>query len=947
LYIRNRVQKNGMASIVDLLGQILPSDKIKASIIDRYAFAGDAGFYYLLPQAIVQPDNVDEIKSLFNFAKIHLIPLTFRAAGTSLSGQSITDGILVDLSRHWKNIQALDEGNLVQTQPAAIGAHVNHHLQKFARKIGPDPASINAAMMGGILSNNSSGMCCGVVHNAYHTLESIHFILPNGNEYNTAVKADYDRFEEFDKDIFNGIVALRQQVLSNQQLVANIRRKYKIKNTVGYCMNAFADYEHPLDILAHLLIGGEGTLAFIASAVLKTLPDKPFKITGLLFFENPVIAADFIPTLKSTNPEALELMDRSALRSVEHLDYCPEIVKSLPDNATAILCEYQAISLNDLDAIFQKAQLVLDGLPVMSSVAFTKDASLQAKYWKIRKGLYPSVAAVRDKGTTAMLEDVAVPLEKLGAAVTDLHILFKQYGYSNAIIFGHAKEGNLHFLITQPVNTKQEIDVFEKFNNDLAKLIIQKYAGSLKAEHGTGRQIAPYVKDEWGDEAYSIMESLKKLIDPDNILNPGVIINHDPKAHLKNLKSMPVVEAEVDKCVECGYCENRCPSRDYTMTPRQRIQVRRSLQRLKSENNQSDFDQLRKGFQFSGMDTCAVDGMCAVDCPVEINTGDLIKRLRRENHSAAENKIALWVSNNFRFVEGIVKSALHVGNFINKIAGSTAMYRFTSSLKKLIPSFPKWTKSITRPVSVNSNEIHDADIVYFPTCITRMMGADKQNDRSINEVISNLCKKAGLKLFTAQNVNGVCCGQLFSSKGFIPAYTNTVNHTIEILWQWTKEGKLPVVMDVSSCTHSLQHSMPYLTEKNRACFQQLTFVDSLDFAAEYLLPRLQIKHKKESVSFHPVCTVYKMNLMSKLKMLGDACSNEAVIPFMSGCCGMAGDRGFYYPELTHHATRSEANEVLEKPYDGYYSSGKTCEMAMFDATGKNYQSVLYLLDDCT
>jgi D-lactate dehydrogenase len=375
--------------------------------------------------------------------------------------------------------------------------------------------------------------------------------------------------------------------------------------------------------------------------------------------------------------------------------------------------------------------------------------------------------------------------------------------------------------------------------------------------------------------------------------------------------------------------------------------VRRSLQRLKSENNQGDFDRLRKEFQFSGMDTCAVDGMCAIDCPVEINTGDLIKRLRRENHSATDNNIALWVSKNFGFVEGVVKTALHAGNALNKMAGSNGMFRLTNSIKKIVPSFPLWAKSITGPVSIDTNEIANADIVYFPACITRMMGADKQNDRSINDVISNLCKKAGLKLFTAHNVNGVCCGQLFSSKGFLPAYENTINQTIEVLWHWTNQGKLPVVMDVTSCTHSIQHSMPYLTEKNKAYFQQLKFIDSIDFAADYLLPRLNIKIKKDAITFHPVCTVYKMNLLSKLKVLGDACASESEIPFLSGCCGMAGDRGFYYPELTHSATRKEASEVMQKQYDGYYSSGKTCEMAMFDATGKNYQSVLFLLDECT
>jgi D-lactate dehydrogenase len=935
-----------MTSISKQLEQILPAHKIKTKLIDRHAFAADAGFYYLLPQAVVQPDTVEEIKHLFAFANQHKIPLTFRAGGTSLSGQSITDGILVDLSRHWKKIQPLNKGEQIAVQPAAIGAHVNHALKQFQKKIGPDPASITAAMMGGILSNNSSGMCCGVQFNSYHTVASVHFVLPNGNEYNTTIKEDYQRFEAEDKIIADGITALRNDLLQNDALVQKIRTKYKIKNTVGYSINAFLDYEHPLDIFAHLLIGGEGTLAFIAEAVLNTIPDKRFKTTGLLFFESPAAAAENIPLLKSTHAEALELMDRPALRSIEHLDYCPTIIKTLPEGATAILCEYQATSEDELNKLFASVQTIINQLPILGKVDFTKEEYQQQKFWKLRKGMYPSVAAVRAKGTTAMLEDVAVPLENLGKAVTDLQTLFQKYNYHNAIIFGHAKEGNLHFLITQPVNTAEETKVFEQFNDELAELIIKKYNGSLKAEHGTGRQIAPYVKDEWGADAYRIMQALKQLIDPNNILNPGVIINTDDKCHLKNLKTMPVVEEEVDKCVECGYCENRCPSRDFTMTPRQRIQVRRSLQRLKAEGNKSDYNELMDEYQFNGMDTCAVDGMCATDCPVNINTGELIKRLRRENHSASANNMAMRVAKNFGAVERLVKMALYSGNAFNFITGGKGIHFITSSIKKIIPSFPLWTKSLSKPVSVKPNEVNDADAVYFPTCITRMMGADKENKKNISEVIQSVCNKAGLKLFIARNNTGVCCGQLFSSKGFIPAYEHTVNKTIEMLWERTKQGKLPVLMDVTSCTYSLQNAEPYLNEENKQRFKQLQFVDSIDFAADYVLPKLKVKNQKSKVVFHPVCTTHKMNNMHKLKKIGDYCAQEAVVPFLSGCCGMAGDRGFYYPSLTQAATKAEATEVMSTEYDGYYSSGKTCEMSLYDATGKNYQSIFYLLDEC-
>jgi D-lactate dehydrogenase len=933
-----------MNQLVQELGRLFPPEQLKTSVVDRYAYAGDAGFYYLLPQAIVLPKTDAEIVQLFAFANKSGVPVTFRTGGTSLSGQSITDGILADLSRHWKKIEVLDDGARITTAPAAIGAHVNHYLKKYGRKIGPDPASITAAMMGGILSNNSSGMCCGVVHNAYHTLQHIAFILPSGNQYHTANQQHYLLFLNQEKAICAAILEAQKFLADNPLLAQKIRDKYKIKNTVGYSLNALLDYEHPLDVFAHLLIGAEGTLAFIQQATLHTLPDKPFKKTGLLFFENPVVAAGHIAALKQTGAEALELMDRAALKSVEHLYFCPPVVKTLPTAATGILCEYQAQTAAGVEALYSNALPVLAQLQPIAQTNFTTDAGEQAYLWKLRKGMYPSVAAVRASGTTAMLEDVAVPLEHLGAAVTDLQALFAKYNYHDAIIFGHAKEGNLHFLVTQGVNTAQEIAVFEAFNDELANLIINRYNGSLKAEHGTGRQIAPYVKQEWGADAYTLMQNIKNAADPNGILNPGVILNADDKCHLKNLKTLPVVEEEVDKCVECGYCENRCPSRDYTLTPRQRIQVRRALQRLKQQGNLHDYNALQQQFQFAGMDTCAVDGMCATDCPVAINTGELIKRLRRENHSPTANKRAVWVAKNFAAVERMVKLAMHSGNVINRITGGRGMYAITSTVKKIIPSFPLWTKQLTAPLSIAAQHQQAATtIVYFSTCITRMMGADANNKVGLPEVIAALCKRAGIGLIVEGPATGQCCGQLFSSKGFADAYRYTINKTIAALWQQTQGGKFAILIDVTSCTYSLQQAAPYLTSENKQRFAQLQFIDSINFASDYLLPTLPITQKKNSIVFHPVCTLTKMNLQQQLLQVGNACAHKAVVPAFAGCCGMAGDRGFYYPKLTAAATSAEAQEVLQQPYDGYYSSGKTCEMAMSEATGVNYQSLLYLL----
>lgn len=942
-----------MTNIQTLLQSILPKERIKTRLIDLYAYASDASFYYLVPKAVVQPISAEEIQALFHFSKKHKINLTFRTAGTSLSGQAVTDGILVDLSQHWRKVQVENNGETVRVQIGAVGGAVNTILKKYKKKIGPDPSSINAAMMGGILSNNSSGMCCGVAQNSYHTLQSIKFILPNGLIFNTENKEDYQKFEKEAVTIFDGIKKLRENILNNTPLTVKIREKYKMKNTVGYGLNAFIDYEHPLDILAHLLIGGEGTLGFIAEAVLKTVPDYPFKLTGMLYFSNIQEACDAIPALKNSGVEALELMDFPALKSIEHLKGAPEMLKSLSGDQTALLAEYQANTLEELTQKFNSAsENYISKLPIIFKPVFTTDAYEQANLWKLRKGLYPSVAAVREKGTAVLLEDVAFPIENLGAGIADLRKLFEKYKYTSANIIGHAKDGNLHFILTQLINEEEEIQRYANFMEDMVEVVVKKHNGALKGEHGTGRNMAPFIAVEWGKDAYQIMKELKELIDPEYLLNTGVIINADKNAHLKNLKSLPIVEEEVDKCVECGYCENRCPSRDFTMTPRQRIGIRRALQRLKQEGKQKEYKEILENYKFAGLDTCATDGMCATDCPVDINTGDLVKRLRRENHSDFAQKNALKVAKNFKFVEKTMSFSLQVGGFVNEVFGQKAMQNITSSLRSIYGDFPLWSPQLQASKAAKKTpeitQYNGESVVYFPTCISRMMGGSHLSEgknKSIADIFKSVAQKAKINLIFPENARGHCCGQAFSSKGFSEAYQFTANQTIENIWEWTKNGQFPVVIDVTSCTYTLQHSRNYLTAQNQEKFDKITFLDSIDFIADYVLPKLTIQKPKESIVFHPVCSIYKMNLMKKLEKIGQTCAKQAHIPQFAGCCGMAGDRGFFIPEFVKSATKTEANEVKAQQYDGYYSSAKTCEMAMSEAVGQNYASILYLVDE--
>lgn len=923
--------------------QIFPKERIRTRLIDRIVYSSDAGFYRLVPEAIVLPTTEEEVAKLLKLAQQIQLPVTFRTGGTSLSGQAVTDGILVDLSQHWRKITPDNSGKTVRVQPGAIGAWVNLALKKYGAKIGPDPSSIASAMMGGILANNASGMCCGVKHNSYHTLKSIRFLLPSGNAFNTELKDDYTRFEREEANLFAKIKECRNRILSDEVLLNKIREKYRIKNTVGYSLNAFIDHEHPLDVLAHLLIGSEGTLAFIAEAVLNTLPDLPHKATALLLFDDISEACKAILPIKTSKAEAVELMDRASLKAIEHLEGMPSTLLNLSGKAAALLIEYQAETGEQLTELLKAAYSYLNQCQTITPFEFSFDVTHQAQLWKIRKGLFPAVGAIRNQGTTVILEDVAFPIECLADAVCDLQKLFKKYNYDNAIIFGHAKDGNLHFVVTQSFDQESETRRYARFIDEMVELVVKKYNGSLKAEHGTGRNMAPFVETEWGAEAYAIMKEIKETVDPLYILNPGVIISKDKEIHLKQLKTLPIVEEEVDKCIECGFCERLCPSRDITLTPRKRIVARRFME--DKTKPLSLRRQLRKQYQYDGLDTCAVDGLCATDCPVDINTGTLVKRLRKEGHSHFGNSIALFIAKHFSRIEALAKLGIQIGNIVNKTLGNNTLNVFTSAIKRWHVPFPLWMKGLSGPSKSIAYQAMKGDFkaIAYSTCIHRMMGDNKQQPSWIDTLI-NLSHKTDIQLFVHKN-SGLCCGQAFSSKGYTEAAAFAANSSIEWLWNHTNQGEYPIVIDTTSCAHTFQQSAPLLSNKNQERLKKLLILDVTAFAAMYLLPRLTIKMKKKRVVLHPVCSLEKMKLKAKMIEIAKICAEEVIVPQHTGCCGMAGDRGFFFPELTKSATFLESSEIEGVACDGYYSTGKTCEMAMTEATGKEYISLLYLLDE--
>jgi D-lactate dehydrogenase len=930
-------------TFVDTIGMVLPAARIITEPLKTFAYGTDASFYRLIPKVIVKSENEEEISAILKAAGKQRIPVTFRAAGTSLSGQAISDSVLVIAGEKWQRHTVLDNGARIRLEPGVIGRYANSYLSPYGRKIGPDPASINAAMIGGIAANNASGMCCGNSQNSYKTLAGMRIVFHNGSLLDTADQQSCEQFRLENSELIEGVEKLRDEVRDNEILKERIARKFKIKNTTGYSLNALLDYDDPIDIIAHLMIGSEGTLGFISEITYHTVVDHADKASALILFQGIHDACIATAILKNQPVEAVELMDRAALRSVENKDGMPSFLKELGDNVAALLVETRASSPQELRHNIASVSLALADIPLEMPLQFTDVVSEYSKLWNIRKGLFPAVGAVRQCGTTVIIEDVAFPMENLAEATLELQRLLAAYGYDNGIIFGHALAGNLHFVFTQDFGNPAEVARYSGFMDEVCDMVVRKYDGSLKAEHGTGRNMAPFVELEWGRDAYLLMERIKKLFDPDFLLNPGVILNSNPKAHLENLKPLTATSPIVDKCIECGFCEPVCPSKNLTLTPRQRITVQREISRLQSSRAASArLEALRQGYDYDGDATCATDGLCQMACPVDINTGDLTKELRRlKVAGTSRERLARVVADNYGLVTGAVRLGLHAVNGLHRLLGTKMMTGISQTATKISGNrLPLWTPYMPKGAKKRKYTAlagdSDKKVVYFPSCISRTMGpAQGDTDEELLSLATEkLLLRAGYEILYPPGMEKLCCGVPFNSKGAFRQADQKGAELEKVLLDVSANGRYPVLCDTSPCLYRMRQTMD----------RRLTLYEPVEFIHDFLLDNLTLKKVNEKVAVHLTCSLEKMGMAAKLLAVARRCAAEVVVPEKVGCCGFAGDRGFTYPELNAAALAELPSQV--SACTSGYSNSRTCEIGLSFHSGIQYKSIVYLVERC-
>ena len=916
-------------------------DRVYTDHLRRYAYGVDASCYSYLPKVVVKAEDEREVRRLIRLCQQCGTPFTFRAAGSSLSGQCSSEDVLIVCNDGFKKMEVIDDGKALKCECGVIGSDANDLLKPYNRKIGPDPATLATALVGGILNNNSSGMCCGTAQNSYKTIRSIRVVLLDGTVLDTSDKKSIEQFLREKPQMVEEILQLRKEILADEELTHLIHHKYKIKNTTGYGLNSLVDFEDIIDIINHLFIGSEGTLGFVSEIVYNTVEDVPHKGCGLMFFRTLNDASLAVVALANMGREkvvAAEMMDYQSLKAVQTLENVPDFVREVPEGTSAILFQTESYSKETVDENLAFIKDKLKDIPTAIPSLYSQDPKEYDSWWAIRKGILPIVGGQRRKGTTVITEDVCFQIEDFTKGIEMLTELFHKYDFvDGGVIFGHALSGNVHFNITPDFSDPKDTKNFGDLVKEMSERV-SGFGGSLKAEHGTGRMVAPFVEMEWGKKAYEINRRIKAIFDPERILNPDVMITDDPDVYKKNLKAQCVIDDAFTICMECGFCEKHCPSRNLTLTPRQRIALLRETKRLENEGNFTLASELRKGYEYFGVDTCAACSMCKGLCPLSIDTAQIALSMRRIDPPAPE--LAKKIYDNFSTTLQMCRAGVSLEGIAGSIVTQKAISKITEGLHGVTgvtPYVPKTTPKANRYKLKNRIKPTNFEkVVYFSTCANRAFKPNQgyDDDRSLQQVVESLCNKAHIDIIYPQHIENLCCGLSFEN--YDDVHERAVKDLHDALMKASQNGKYPIVIDHSACfNHAFKH-MP-----------DLEINDISEFLCKYVVPHLDIEKCDERVIVHKQCKIKSLNKSQYIEDLARLCTDHVFNIKSFACDGFAGQKGFFTPELNKCATKDLAGEIAEYGATLGVSSSSTCEIGLGENGCIPFVGVAFLLDRCS
>ncbi|MDD5459326.1 MAG: FAD-linked oxidase C-terminal domain-containing protein, partial [Phycisphaerae bacterium] len=531
-------------------------------ILHRAAFSTDASIYRILPVCIVSPQTAEDIAAVVKYAVENNIPVVARGAASGLAGESLSSGIVFDMTRYMNKIIGIeDEGKIVVCQPGAVLNNVNDYLAPFGRKIGPDPSSSNRATIGGSLANNATGahsLQYGYMGEHVHSIEAV---LSDGS----IVEIENGLMPEDIKDEkLRHIAAQLQKLLTeNNETIAEAMPETK-RNRCGYSIFGICN-DGKID-LARLLGGSEGTLAVFTQIKMRTVPLPKSKAIVQIEFATLEKMAEAVPFIIDTDPATCELMDKSVIAMAR--DALPHFRDILPADAEMVLLvehigETEAEVHKKIDATIN----AVSSLAANADAVF--DEPTQQRLWKSRKDAVPLLSRKKGpKHTIAFMEDVSVDYRKLADYIRGLIKIAAEFNLTMSY-YGHAGDGELHIRPWLDLSDPAEVEKMRQIAERVFALA-WSLGGSISGEHADGLVRAAFIKAQYGEACYNIMRKVKNIFDPHSVLNPGKIINEDVDIMIKNLKAADTyvperlesqlhfldneLRYEIEQCSGCGVC---------------------------------------------------------------------------------------------------------------------------------------------------------------------------------------------------------------------------------------------------------------------------------------------------------------------------------------------------------------------------------------------------------
>jgi FAD/FMN-containing dehydrogenase/Fe-S oxidoreductase len=949
----------------------------------RILYSTDASAYRQIPNAVVYPKNTGDIQLLVRFAKNHNSSLIPRTAGTSLAGQVVGGGIVADVSKYMtKIIQINPEEKWVKVQPGVVLDELNQVLEPYGLFFSPETSTSNRCMIGGMVGNNSCGAHSLIYGSTRDHLISVSAVLSDTSvvtfePINAEAFAGKSKLKTLEGDLYRQIALILNNPENRQEILSEFPDKSIKRRNTGYALDLLMDAEpfggsdNPFNF-SKLLAGSEGTLAFITEITLSLDPLPP-PVKGLVCVHCNTLEEALKGNLIALkfNPGAVELMDNTIMElSKTNISQSKNRFFIAGNPAAVLIIEFARQSREEILEIAGKmeSELRRKGYGYHFPVIFGGDIS---KVWEVRKaglGLLSNMPG--DAKPVPVVEDAAVRPEDLPGYINDFKEILTRYNL-NCVYYAHIGTGELHLRPVLNLKDKKDVELFHTVALDTAKLV-KKYKGSLSGEHGDGRLRGEFIPMMIGGKNYNILRQIKRLWDPENIFNPGKIIDTPPmNTSLKFKPGFITPELKtyfdfsedrgflrsIEKCNGSGDCRKSeliggtmCPSfmatRDERTTTRARANLLREL--ISNPEKENPFDQEAI---FSILDLCLSCKGCKSECPSNVDMAKLKAEFMQHYYDA--NRIPLRT----RMVAGISKIngfGSRIPRFINFILSN----RITSGwIKKLagfaperhIPKLYRTTlknylgknaasESVIQPVK--------GQVYFFADEFTNF------NDTEIGIKAIEILNRMGYRVILPDHEQS---GRTYLSKGLVRKAKDLAEKNVNLLKDVISSSN-PLIGIEPSAILTFRDEYPVLvSDELRDHAENLG--KSVMMFDEFItaemgkgnISRELFTKEKRKIRIHGHCHQKALaSVKPTLEMLSLPVNYETE-EIRSGCCGMAGSFGF---EKEHYEISMKIGELVlfpevrkTEPETIIAAPGTSCRQQIMDGTGRRVYHPVEILYD--